>query len=74
MAKRGIALHAFRPFNPDKCGWIVSNAARIGSSRAITQLISEPVEGTPIVPIDGGRQKRVSPIFAMIEAIYSALL
>ncbi|XNM57044.1 hypothetical protein ACLK1S_14045 [Escherichia coli] len=34
------------------------NAARIGSSRAITQLILNLVEGSPIKLIDGGKQKR----------------
>lgn len=48
----------FRPFN-----WIGPkldslNSARIGSSRAITQLILNLVEGTPIQLIDGGAQKR----------------
>jgi UDP-4-amino-4-deoxy-L-arabinose formyltransferase/UDP-glucuronic acid dehydrogenase (UDP-4-keto-hexauronic acid decarboxylating) len=48
----------FRPFN-----WIGPrldslDSARIGSSRAITQLILNLVEGTPIQLIDGGDQKR----------------
>jgi UDP-4-amino-4-deoxy-L-arabinose formyltransferase/UDP-glucuronic acid dehydrogenase (UDP-4-keto-hexauronic acid decarboxylating) len=48
----------FRPFN-----WIGPRldsltSARIGSSRAITQLILNLVEGSPILLIDGGRQKR----------------
>jgi len=48
----------FRPFN-----WIGPRldsltAARIGSSRAITQLILNLVEGSPIRLIDGGAQKR----------------
>jgi UDP-4-amino-4-deoxy-L-arabinose formyltransferase/UDP-glucuronic acid dehydrogenase (UDP-4-keto-hexauronic acid decarboxylating) len=48
----------FRPFN-----WIGPRldsltAARIGSSRAITQLILNLVEGSPIRLIDGGEQKR----------------
>ena len=48
----------FRPFN-----WIGPRldslqSARIGSSRAITQLILNLVEGTPILLIDGGEQKR----------------
>jgi UDP-4-amino-4-deoxy-L-arabinose formyltransferase/UDP-glucuronic acid dehydrogenase (UDP-4-keto-hexauronic acid decarboxylating) len=33
-------------------------SARVGSSRAITQLILNLVEGSPILLIDGGRQKR----------------
>ena len=48
----------FRPFN-----WVgprldTLESARIGSSRAITQLILNLVEGTPIQLIDGGEQKR----------------
>lgn len=48
----------FRPFN-----WIGPRldsleAARIGSSRAITQLILNLVEGTPLLLIDGGQQRR----------------
>jgi len=48
----------FRPFN-----WIGPRldsltSARIGSSRAITQLILNLVEGSPILLIDGGEQKR----------------
>ncbi|MDG2093719.1 MAG: bifunctional UDP-4-amino-4-deoxy-L-arabinose formyltransferase/UDP-glucuronic acid oxidase ArnA [Phycisphaerales bacterium] len=48
----------FRPFN-----WIGPrldslDSARIGSSRAITQLILNLVEGTPILLVDGGQQKR----------------
>ncbi|MCB0332609.1 MAG: bifunctional UDP-4-amino-4-deoxy-L-arabinose formyltransferase/UDP-glucuronic acid oxidase ArnA, partial [Bdellovibrionales bacterium] len=54
----GLRFSLFRPFN-----WIGPrldslNSARIGSSRAITQLILNLVEGTPIQLIDGGRQKR----------------
>ncbi|MCC8190906.1 MAG: bifunctional UDP-4-keto-pentose/UDP-xylose synthase, partial [Planctomycetes bacterium] len=48
----------FRPFN-----WIGPrldrlDSARVGSSRAITQMIFNLVEGTPIQLIDGGAQKR----------------
>jgi len=54
----GLRFTLFRPFN-----WIgprldTLDAARIGSSRAITQLILNLVEGTPIQLIDGGEQKR----------------
>jgi UDP-4-amino-4-deoxy-L-arabinose formyltransferase/UDP-glucuronic acid dehydrogenase (UDP-4-keto-hexauronic acid decarboxylating) len=54
----GLRFTLFRPFN-----WIGPrldslDSARIGSSRAITQLILNLVEGTPIQLIDGGRQKR----------------
>jgi UDP-4-amino-4-deoxy-L-arabinose formyltransferase/UDP-glucuronic acid dehydrogenase (UDP-4-keto-hexauronic acid decarboxylating) len=56
--KEGLKFTLFRPFN-----WIGPRldsleSARIGSSRAITQLILNLVEGTPIQLIDGGRQKR----------------
>ena len=54
----GLKFTLFRPFN-----WIGPrldslHAARIGSSRAITQLILNLIEGTPIQLIDGGEQKR----------------
>jgi UDP-4-amino-4-deoxy-L-arabinose formyltransferase/UDP-glucuronic acid dehydrogenase (UDP-4-keto-hexauronic acid decarboxylating) len=54
----GLKFTLFRPFN-----WIGPRldsltSARIGSSRAITQLILNLVEGTPILLIDGGKQKR----------------
>ena len=56
--QKGLSFTLFRPFN-----WIGPRldsleSARIGSSRAITQLILNLVEGTPIKLIDGGRQKR----------------
>jgi UDP-4-amino-4-deoxy-L-arabinose formyltransferase/UDP-glucuronic acid dehydrogenase (UDP-4-keto-hexauronic acid decarboxylating) len=56
--QQGLKFTLFRPFN-----WIgprldTLEAARIGSSRAITQLISNLVEGSPLLMIDGGRQKR----------------
>ena len=51
----GLKFTLFRPFN-----WIGPRldslaAARIGSSRAITQLVLNLVEGTPLLLIDGGR-------------------
>ncbi|MBL8896859.1 MAG: bifunctional UDP-4-amino-4-deoxy-L-arabinose formyltransferase/UDP-glucuronic acid oxidase ArnA [Planctomycetes bacterium] len=57
-AQQGLAFSLFRPFN-----WIGPRldslgSARIGSSRAITQLILNLVDGTPIQLIDGGEQKR----------------
>lgn len=57
-ATRGLRFTLFRPFN-----WIGPRldsleSARIGSSRAITQLILNLAEGTPIKLVDGGRQKR----------------
>ena len=46
-------------------------SARIGSSRAITQLILNLVEGTPIQLIDGGEQKRCFTDLADgIECLY----
>jgi UDP-4-amino-4-deoxy-L-arabinose formyltransferase/UDP-glucuronic acid dehydrogenase (UDP-4-keto-hexauronic acid decarboxylating) len=57
-ATRNLPFTLFRPFN-----WIGPRldsleSARIGSSRAITQLILNLAEGTPIKLVDGGRQKR----------------
>lgn len=56
--KDGLRFTLFRPFN-----WIGPRldsltSARIGSSRAITQLILNLVEGSPIQLVDGGEQKR----------------
>ncbi|MEI6971977.1 MAG: bifunctional UDP-4-amino-4-deoxy-L-arabinose formyltransferase/UDP-glucuronic acid oxidase ArnA [bacterium] len=56
--QRGLKFTLFRPFN-----WIGPrldslDSARIGSSRAITQLILNLVQGTPIQLVDGGNQKR----------------
>lgn len=56
--EKGLKFTLFRPFN-----WIGPrldrlDSARIGSSRAITQVILNLVEGTPIKLIDGGSQKR----------------
>lgn len=55
---QGLRFTIFRPFN-----WIGPrldslDSARVGSSRAITQLILNLVEGTPIMLVDGGYQKR----------------
>ncbi len=57
-AKEGLRFSLFRPFN-----WLGPrldslDSARIGSSRAITQLILNLVTGTPIQLVDGGEQKR----------------
>ncbi len=56
--QEGLRFTLFRPFN-----WIGPRldsltSARIGSSRAITQLILNLVEGSPIRLVDGGAQKR----------------
>lgn len=77
--KADLNFTLFRPFN-----WMGPrldnlNAARIGSSRAITQLILNLVEGTPIKLIDGGAQKRcftdindgIEALFRIIESAES---
>jgi UDP-4-amino-4-deoxy-L-arabinose formyltransferase/UDP-glucuronic acid dehydrogenase (UDP-4-keto-hexauronic acid decarboxylating) len=74
-AKDGLKFTLFRPFN-----WIGPKldsltSARIGSSRAITQLILNLVQGSPIQLVDGGEQKRcfidigegVEALFRIIE-------
>ncbi len=70
-AKEGLKFTLFRPFN-----WMGPrldnlDAARIGSSRAITQLILNLVEGSPIKLMDGGAQKRCfTDINDGIEALF----
>ena len=70
-AKGLLQFTLFRPFN-----WIGPRldsltSARIGSSRAITQLILNLVQGSPIQLIDGGEQKRCFvDIKEGIEALY----
>ncbi len=69
--KEGLRFTLFRPFN-----WIGPrldslSSARIGSSRAITQLILNLVEGTPIQLVDGGEQKRCfTDISDGVECLY----
>ena len=69
--KSNLAFTLFRPFN-----WIGPrldslDTARIGSSRAITQLILNLVEGTSINLVDGGLQKRCfTDISDGIEALF----
>ena len=69
--QRGLQFTLFRPFN-----WLGPkldrlSSARIGSSRAITQLILNLVEGTPIQLVDGGAQKRCfTDVDDAIEALY----
>ncbi|MBN1669595.1 MAG: bifunctional UDP-4-amino-4-deoxy-L-arabinose formyltransferase/UDP-glucuronic acid oxidase ArnA [Kiritimatiellae bacterium] len=73
--QEGLRFTLFRPFN-----WIGPrldslSSARIGSSRAITQLILNLVEGSPIRLVDGGAQRRcftdvadgVECLFRLIE-------
>ena len=67
----GLKFTLFRPFN-----WIGPKldsltSARIGSSRVITQLILNLVEGRPIQLIDGGKQKRCfTDVREGIEALF----
>ncbi len=68
---KGLRFTLFRPFN-----WIGPkldslNSARIGSSRAITQMILNLVQGHPIQLIDGGEQKRCfTDVDEGIECLY----
>ncbi len=67
----GLKFTLIRPFN-----WIGPrldslDSARIGSSRAITQLILNLVEGTPIQLVDGGNQKRCfTDVSDGVECLY----
>lgn len=69
--QHGLRFTLFRPFN-----WIGPrldslDSARIGSSRAITQLILNLVEGTPIRLVDGGHQRRCfTDVREGIECLY----
>lgn len=69
--KEGLKFTLFRPFN-----WLGQrldnlDSARIGSSRAITQMILNLVEGTPILLIDGGKQSRCfTDISDGVECLY----
>ncbi|GBC60090.1 bifunctional UDP-glucuronic acid oxidase/UDP-4-a mino-4-deoxy-L-arabinose formyltransferase [Desulfonema ishimotonii] len=69
--QEGLSFTLFRPFN-----WIGPrldslSSARIGSSRAITQLILNLVEGTPIRLMDGGSQRRCfTDLTDGIECLY----
>jgi UDP-4-amino-4-deoxy-L-arabinose formyltransferase/UDP-glucuronic acid dehydrogenase (UDP-4-keto-hexauronic acid decarboxylating) len=70
-AQKGLQFTLFRPFN-----WIGPrldslDSARVGSSRAITQLILNLTEGTPIQLVDGGKQKRCfTDVKDGIECLY----
>ncbi len=69
--KEGLRFTLFRPFNWMGPRLDSLNSARIGSSRAITQLILNLVEGSPIKLVDGGRQKRCfTDIADGIEALF----
>ena len=69
--QKGLKFTLFRPFN-----WIGPRldslmSARIGSSRAITQLILNLVEGTPIQLVDSGNQKRCfTDVSEGVECLY----
>ncbi len=73
--QEGLRFTLFRPFNWMGPRLDSLDSARIGSSRAITQLILNLVEGTPIKLIDGGEQKRcftdiedgIAALFRIIE-------
>ncbi len=70
-SKDQLQFTLFRPFNWMGPRLDSLNSARIGSSRAITQLILNLVEGTPIRLIDGGEQKRCfTDIEEAIEALF----
>ena len=73
-ATEGLQFTLIRPFN-----WVgprLDNleAARVGSSRVITQLILNLVEGTPINLVDGGSQRRCfTDIKDGIECLYQII-
>lgn len=70
-AKEGLKFTLFRPFNWMGPRLDSLHSARIGSSRAITQLILNLVEGSPIKLVDGGSQKRCfTDIKDGIEALF----
>ncbi len=70
-AQEGLRFTLFRPFN-----WIGPRldslaSARIGSSRAITQLILNLAEGSPMRLVDGGRRRRTfTHVRDGVEALY----
>jgi UDP-4-amino-4-deoxy-L-arabinose formyltransferase/UDP-glucuronic acid dehydrogenase (UDP-4-keto-hexauronic acid decarboxylating) len=69
--ERGLKFTLFRPFNWMGPRLDSLDSARVGSSRAITQLILNLVEGTPIRLMDGGEQKRCfTDIGDGIEALF----
>ncbi|MBI0552393.1 bifunctional UDP-4-amino-4-deoxy-L-arabinose formyltransferase/UDP-glucuronic acid oxidase ArnA [Pectobacterium parmentieri] len=73
-AKNNLRFTLFRPFNWMGPRLDTLDAARIGSSRAITQLILNLVEGSPIKLVDGGAQKRCfTDIHDGIEALFRVI-
>ncbi|MGP1959028.1 MAG: bifunctional UDP-4-amino-4-deoxy-L-arabinose formyltransferase/UDP-glucuronic acid oxidase ArnA [Arsenophonus sp. NC-CH8-MAG3] len=70
-SKEGLKFTLFRPFNWMGPRLDSLHSARIGSSRVITQLILNLVEGSPIKLVDGGAQKRCfTDIKDGIEALF----
>ncbi|MDR1397966.1 MAG: bifunctional UDP-4-amino-4-deoxy-L-arabinose formyltransferase/UDP-glucuronic acid oxidase ArnA [Desulfarculales bacterium] len=70
-AGQGLRFTLFRPFNWMGPRLDTLDSARIGSSRAITQLILNLVEGSPFNLVDGGAQKRCfTDIHDGIEALF----
>lgn len=68
---KGLQFTLFRPFNWMGPRLDSLDSARIGSSRAITQLILNLVEGSPIRLMDGGEQKRCfTDISDGVEALF----
>ncbi len=69
--KGNLRFTLFRPFNWMGPRLDSLDSARVGSSRVITQLILNLIEGTPIQLIDGGEQKRCfTDIDDGIEALF----
>lgn len=70
-AKGELRFTLFRPFNWMGPRLDSLQSARIGSSRAITQLILNLTEGAPIQLVDGGEQKRCfTDVSDGIEGLY----
>src|SRR5574344_1507723 len=68
---KGLRFTLFRPFNWMGPKLDSLDSARLGSSRAITQLILNLVQGNPIQLIDGGLQKRCfTHVTDGIECLY----
>jgi len=70
-ARGDLRFTLFRPFNWMGPRLDSLESARIGSSRAITQLILNLTEGEPIQLVDGGEQKRCfTDVADGIEGLY----
>jgi UDP-4-amino-4-deoxy-L-arabinose formyltransferase / UDP-glucuronic acid dehydrogenase (UDP-4-keto-hexauronic acid decarboxylating) len=69
--KEGLRFTLFRPFNWMGPRLDTLDSARIGSSRVITQFILNLVEGTPILLVDGGEQRRCfTDVTDGVECLY----